>query len=395
MGRGAAEHPLALPGGGLDGVVGDRSDDGEAHAAGQGSRRGRAGSARASRRHGAMAIRSRAHASDPADASSAARRCSSSSRSIRRVPGAGEVLIEVTHAGVNFADTHQRRNEYLAAAELPLIPGAEVAGVREDTGERVVALTGGRGGYARVRDRARGAHLRRSPTASTTATALALLLQGLTAWHLLRTSARARGGRERRRPRRRRRHRVAGRAARRAPFGAGRVIATASTRGEARARARARRRRGDRRRAPRAWPSGCIEANGGAPVDVVLETIGGEVFDAVARGARAVRAARHLRHRRAGKTNAPNTRKLMRASRAVVGFWFRALPRAARSCSTSRSPTCSRAPRAASCAPSSAPTYPLEQAAQAQIDLAERRTTGKVLLDPSALRRRPPTSSAH
>jgi NADPH2:quinone reductase len=29
-------------------------------------------------------------------------------------------------------------------------------------------------------------------------------------------------------------------------------------------------------------------------------------------------------------------------------------------------------------------TYPLEQAAQAQIDLQERRTTGKLLLDPSA-----------
>ncbi len=29
-------------------------------------------------------------------------------------------------------------------------------------------------------------------------------------------------------------------------------------------------------------------------------------------------------------------------------------------------------------------TYPLEQAAQAQIDLRARRTTGKLLLDPSA-----------
>ena len=29
-------------------------------------------------------------------------------------------------------------------------------------------------------------------------------------------------------------------------------------------------------------------------------------------------------------------------------------------------------------------TYPLEQAAQAHIDLRERRTTGKLLLDPSA-----------
>src|SRR3954454_18319075 len=62
-------------------------------------------------------------------------------------PRDGEVLIRVTRAGINYADTHQRRNEYLAKAELPLIPGAEVAGVREDTGARVVALCG-TGGYA-------------------------------------------------------------------------------------------------------------------------------------------------------------------------------------------------------------------------------------------------------
>src|SRR5918911_2492670 len=62
-------------------------------------------------------------------------------------PGAGEVLIRVSRAGINFADTHQRRNAYLAEAKLPLVPGAEVAGVREDTGERVVALCGN-GGYA-------------------------------------------------------------------------------------------------------------------------------------------------------------------------------------------------------------------------------------------------------
>src|SRR3954466_1227048 len=65
----------------------------------------------------------------------------------RPEPGPGEVLIQVTRAGINFADTHQRRNEYLAKAELPLVPGTEVAGVRDDTGERVVAVTG-TGGYA-------------------------------------------------------------------------------------------------------------------------------------------------------------------------------------------------------------------------------------------------------
>src|SRR5918998_69113 len=62
-------------------------------------------------------------------------------------PGDGEVLIRVARAGMNFADTHQRTNSYLAKAELPVVPGAEVAGVREDSGQRVVALVGN-GGYA-------------------------------------------------------------------------------------------------------------------------------------------------------------------------------------------------------------------------------------------------------
>src|SRR4051795_2116740 len=65
----------------------------------------------------------------------------------RPEPGPDEVLVRVTRAGLNFADTHTRENVYLAKAELPLVPGAEVAGVREDTGERVLALCG-TGGYA-------------------------------------------------------------------------------------------------------------------------------------------------------------------------------------------------------------------------------------------------------
>src|SRR5271170_4522508 len=62
-------------------------------------------------------------------------------------PAPGEVLIRVTRAGLNFADTHTRTNSYVRKAKLPLVPGGEVAGVREDTGERVVALVGD-GGYA-------------------------------------------------------------------------------------------------------------------------------------------------------------------------------------------------------------------------------------------------------
>ena len=58
-------------------------------------------------------------------------------------PGEGEVLIEVSRAGINFADTHQRENSYLARYELPLVPGTEVAGTLPD-GQRVVAMTGSR-----------------------------------------------------------------------------------------------------------------------------------------------------------------------------------------------------------------------------------------------------------
>src|SRR4051795_12790722 len=52
------------------------------------------------------------------------------------VPGEGQQLYEVSTAGVNYADTHQTENSYLAAQELPLIPGTEFVG-RTDGGPRV------------------------------------------------------------------------------------------------------------------------------------------------------------------------------------------------------------------------------------------------------------------
>jgi len=107
-------------------------------------------------------------------------------------PADGEVLIEVRRAGVNFADTHQRANAYLAKAQLPLVPGAEVAGVRVDTGERVIALCG-HGGYAEYAT-APAALTFPIPDGVDDETALALLIQGLTAWHLHRTAARLRPG---------------------------------------------------------------------------------------------------------------------------------------------------------------------------------------------------------
>lgn len=61
--------------------------------------------------------------------------------------GAGEVLIAVKAAGVTRADAMQRQGKYPAPAGASDIPGLEVAGVVEETGERVCALLTG-GGYA-------------------------------------------------------------------------------------------------------------------------------------------------------------------------------------------------------------------------------------------------------
>src|SRR4051812_40103175 len=107
-------------------------------------------------------------------------------------PADGEVLIRVAKAGMNFADTHQRHDQYVAAQELPMVPGAEVAGTREDTGERVVALTG-HGGYAEYAT-APEQHCWPIPDGVDDGTALALLLQGLTAYHLYKTAARVQPG---------------------------------------------------------------------------------------------------------------------------------------------------------------------------------------------------------
>src|SRR5215204_831643 len=139
-------------------------------------------------------------------------------------PGDGQVLVKVSRAGINFADTHARENSYLSSYELPLIPGGEVAG--EVDGRRVVALVG-TGGYAEYAVASARAVFP-VPDAVPDAAALALIVQGLSAWHLLRTSSKlaegesvvvhaAAGGVGT----------LAGQRAKR--FGAGRVIATASS----------------------------------------------------------------------------------------------------------------------------------------------------------------------
>lgn len=291
-------------------------------------------------------------------------------------PGPGEVLIDVTTAGMNFADTHQRENSYLARATLPLIPGTEVAGVRADTGERVIALCGN-GGYAE-QVAVHEALVYPIPDGVDDGTALALLVQGLTAWHLYRTCARlapgesvvviaAAGG-------------VGSLAVQLGkPLGAGRVIAVASTE-EKRELTRSLGADAAIDASPDGLTERIVEANGGRRVDAVFEMAGGAVFDAcldaLAPFGRLVTYGIASREQNDVRSGA-----LMRKSRAVVGFWFM-------HCMGRRDmvedPLADLFDRAASGELRAVVggTYPLSQAADAQIALAGRRTSGKLLLDP-------------
>ncbi|HTX46816.1 MAG TPA: NADPH:quinone oxidoreductase family protein [Solirubrobacteraceae bacterium] len=292
--------------------------------------------------------------------------------------GDGEVLIEVRHAGLNFADTHQRTDSYVAKAELPLIPGSEVAGVRADTGERVIALTG-RGGYAQFAI-APEAQTWPIPDGLDDGTALALLLQGLTAWHMYTTCAHVREGESIVV------HAAAGGVGSLAVqlgghFGAGRVIATASSE-DKRAAAAELGADATTDSDPEGLRDRLIECNGGDEVDVVIEMAGGESFEqslrALAPFGRVIVCGIATREK-----NMISTGHLLRHSRSVIGFWlFHCLGRpemvdgplaelfdlAAR-----------RQLRALVGA-----TYPLAEAPRAHTDLAARRTTGKLLLDPWA-----------
>ncbi|HIY23819.1 MAG TPA: NAD(P)H-quinone oxidoreductase [Candidatus Brachybacterium merdigallinarum] len=64
-------------------------------------------------------------------------------------PGPGEVLVDVTAAGVNRADVAQTAGKYPPPPGASDLPGLEVSGHRRDTGDAVVALLAG-GGYAEV-----------------------------------------------------------------------------------------------------------------------------------------------------------------------------------------------------------------------------------------------------
>lgn len=292
-------------------------------------------------------------------------------------PGPGQVLIDVTRAGINFADTHSRADAYLVSPELPYVPGGEVAGVRADTGERVVALTGS-GGYAE-RAVAQESLCWPVPDGVDDGIALALAVQGVTAWHLIRTCGRvqpgesvvvhaAAGG-------------VGSLAVQLARRAGAHVIATAST---------------DEKRAlamdlgahvavspdPDGLAARLVEANGGRRVDVVLEMVGGDVFRQ-SLGALGTFGRLVIYGQASHEPSQLEAARLQSRCRSVVGFWLMdcigrddlvAEPLAELFALV----------RGGELRGIVGGTYPLAEAARAHRDLEERRTTGKQLLDPAA-----------
>ena len=297
-------------------------------------------------------------------------------------PGPGQQLYDVSTAGINYADTHQIENSYLAAQELPLVPGAEFVGTPVGGGPRVVGLLAG-GGYAE-KVVAHDFLTWPVPDAVSDEQALAVVLQGATAWHLLRTSAHmaegesvvviaGAGG-------------VGSLAVQLARhWGAGRVIATASSpekralTEELGAHASVDPALADED--PKLFTGALREANGGKPVDIVLEMTGGSVFD----GSLSALApfGRLVAYGQAGRTQPKPIAAgaLMQKSRAVLGFWLAhcmARPEMLDAAMNELLPMVADG----ALKPIVGGRYPLSKVQDAHQDLLARRSTGKLVLDP-------------
>ncbi len=291
-------------------------------------------------------------------------------------PGDGQVIVDVARAGMNFADTHAIRNDYLAEQTLPLIPGAEVSGTTPD-GRRVAGLISN-GGYAQ-KVAVPEPWLVPLPDEVSDDQAAGLLLQGLTAHALLHYCAHVREGET-----------VVVEAAgggtgslavQLAKRAGAKVIALASS-DEKRelctrlgADATADSRTDDLKAA-------ILEANGGEKVDVVLH-MSGTGFEAELHAlgmlGRIVCFGNAARH-----PNQVPTNYLLQTSKSVLGFWLVALVAQRRDLIQSMTAELLGMVASGDLEVVIGNTYPLSEAARAHTEMQERRTSGKQLLDPSA-----------
>lgn len=292
------------------------------------------------------------------------------------IPTDDEILIDVTAAGINYADTHQIENSYLASQRLPLIPGLEVVG-RTSDGRRVVALVDG-GGYASKVAAHKGL-IFDVPDEICDGAALALVLQGVTAWHLLNTSARVRAGETVVV------HAAAGGvgtiAVQLAKRLGARVIASASTHEK-------------RELTLSLGADVAIDANAtdltraiesasnGRKVDVVLEMVGGSTFDASLEALAPF--GRLVTFGMASRTAPKDIQAgaLMASSRGVIGFW---LNHCIQEASTMLHPQMAELfdlTVRGILKPVVGESYPLAQVRKAHEDLRARNSVGKLVLLP-------------
>jgi len=290
-------------------------------------------------------------------------------------PKLSEIVVNVKRSGINFADTHASRNDYLAEQTLPLVPGAEISGQTND-GRRVAVLLGS-GGYAE-KVAVPQAQMIELPPEVDYDQAAGGLLQGLTAMALVHRCARiepgetivveaAAGG-------------TGTLAVQLAKRAGAKVIGLASSEEKRELVAGLG---ADATVDSRAENLGeaIREANGGNRVDAVLHMSGGKAFDAemgvLAPLGRMVVFGIAYREQREISTAA-----LLRGSKSVIGFWLAHL--------LSRPDLLGpmiqdlfAAIAADELTVTIGEVYPLSEAARAHEDLIARRTTGKLLLDPS------------
>jgi NADPH:quinone reductase len=303
----------------------------------------------------------------------------------RPVPTGREVLIEIKAIGVNYADTARREGQYVVKTPLPFIPGAEIAGVVTAVGEkvtnvkpgmRVVTLieSGGYSEFALADDRS----LIPITEQLDFQNAAALPLQGLSAYHVLKTMGRLEKGETVLV------HAAAGGVGTLSVqlaklFGAGKIIATASSPEKLEL---ARKMGADVliNYSESNWVEQVLEATGGKGVDVALEMVGGDVFNNTLKclatfGRLVVFGAA------SGEQSRMYPSSLMARNQSVIGFFL---------------PQIMRKPELLQHSLVELLTYleegklkltiggvfPLEEAANVHVLLQSRKTTGKLILEP-------------
>ena len=290
------------------------------------------------------------------------------------VAGSDEVLLEVSAIGINYADTHQTENSYLSPQRLPLVPGIEVVGVYG--GKRYLASVSS-GGYAE-KAIAHKAAIFPIPDDVTDEEALCVLVQGTTAWHLLKTMGQLKVGESVLI------HAAAGGVGTIAiqlakMWGATVIASTSSADKSALAKSLGADQVIDANSEDLAGE--IRKANGGKGVDIVLEMIGGKTFDESL--AALSDFGRMITFGMASRT-APtpvHPGSLMHGSKTISGFWLA-------NCFASKELMHDVVAElftligTGALKPIIGATYPLNDAAGAHRAMLARGTTGKIVLKP-------------